>query len=326
MSGRGNIEMVKFSIIIPVYKVEKYIERCIRSVKEQTYNNLEVLIVNDGSPDSSIKITEDIIGNDRRFKILNKANGGLGDARNYGVKYATGDYLAFIDSDDFIDSDLFEKAEKLIRENNYDVIVFDFVRYFSEKRQFIKKSGFVEGDIYSTIRTVPNACNKIIRTELWKENNLSFPVGLWYEDVAVIPAVVSYANKSGYLQDSYYYYQSREGSITNTKKYSDKVMDILKSFDFLLSKVNDSFENVEMEYLMVAHIIYLGTQRVVAYNKKKEFDEMLNYVEAKYPKWDQNPLISNLSFVKRVYLWFAGKRVISICKGLVLFREKIMRV
>ena len=103
-------------------------------------------------------------------------------------------------------------------------------------------------------------------------------------------------------------------------------MDILKSFDYLLTKTDDNFERTEMEYLMIAHILYLGTQRVVAYHKKKEFYEMLDYVEGKFPKWSQNPLISNLSAVKRVYLWFAGKRVIPICYGLVLFREKIMRV
>lgn len=318
--------MVKISVIVPVYNVEKYISKCLLSLKQQTYSNIEVLIVDDGTKDNSIKIAEEIIGTDSRFKIMHKENGGLGDARNYGVLHSTGDFLSFIDSDDFIDPDFFESAADVIEKENCDLVIFDFIRYFSDEKQIVKKCNFVKLDKYSAVRTISNACNKIIRKSVWVDNDLCFPVGLWYEDIAVIPAILSYTSKIGYVEHSHYYYRMRDESITNQSGYNKKVMDILSSFDFLKTKISENFDKKELEFLMVSHIIYLGTQRVIEYNRREEFSEMIRYVETDFPDWKNNPLLRNLSMIKRVYVFFASHENYFMCNKMVEFRRKFLKV
>ena len=117
---------MKFSIIVPVYNVEKYLEKCLKSIQNQTYDNFEVIIVNDGSTDLSKEIIN-VFEEDHRFKGFYKENGGLSDARNYGIKYTTGDFLLFIDSDDYIDKNLLKKLNYIIEKYNPDLIKFNFI-------------------------------------------------------------------------------------------------------------------------------------------------------------------------------------------------------
>lgn len=315
--------MYKLSIVVPVYNVEDYIEKCISSIKNQTYQNIEVIVVDDGSKDNSIEIAKKTIGDDERFKIVRKKNGGLSDARNYGVQYVTGDFISFVDSDDFLDINLFEKAIEKANEEDLDIVLYDFIKYYSEDKQVLKKCLFDKSDIYSSMRTVSNAWNKIIRTSIWKNNELKFPVGIWYEDIAIIPALLKYTKKVGYVENAFYFYSIREGSITNQTKYNPKVMDILKSFDYLDIHLENEYPIEELEYLYVLHILYMGTQRVVEFDKKEDFYNLLNFVENKFPNWYLNKKIHMLPKLKYLYLLFIRYKKYSMCRALVLTRKKI---
>ena len=125
-----------FSIIVPVYNVEKYIKKCLESIKNQTYTNFEVIIVNDGSKDSSQIIIDEYVNSDNRFKSFIKKNGGLSSARNYGLKYVKGDYILFLDSDDYIDINLLENLSKV--DSSYDMIKFKTI-LVDEEEKIIKK-------------------------------------------------------------------------------------------------------------------------------------------------------------------------------------------
>lgn len=315
--------MIKISVILPVYNVEEYIGECLLSLKKQTFENFEVIIVDDGSSDHSIDRAKLIISNDKRFKIVNKVNGGLSDARNYGVQFAQGEYITFIDSDDFIGKDLFLKVSKKIDEKKPDIIMYDFVKYYSKNKQKIIRCNFDENDKFSATRTVCNACNKIIKLSFWKTHNFKFPVGIWYEDIAIIPALLNYTDQIEYINDEYYYYRTREGSITKQNSYNAKSMDIIKAFDYLKIHLDNKYPQVELEYLEVLHILYLGTQRFIAFNKIDEFNMLIDYVQNDYPNWMKNIYIKKLTLLKKIYIYCVQKKMYFFCKVLVKFREKL---
>ena len=125
----------KISVVVPIYKVEKYLDRCIYSIINQTYTNLEIILVDDGSPDNCPKICDEYASKDNRIKVIHKQNGGLSSARNAGIKVATGDYIGFVDSDDFIELDMYEQMYKVAYENDVDLVMSDYYKVHKDDRK-----------------------------------------------------------------------------------------------------------------------------------------------------------------------------------------------
>ena len=209
---------MKISVIVPVYKVEKYIEKCIQSLLDQSYTNFEALIVDDGSPDQSIAIAKQLVGEDPRFIFLEKGNGGLSSARNMGLDYATGDYIAFLDSDDFIDIHCFRECSNAILKNeNTDILLFGYIEvqedsykkigsFMPDLEGYYKKKDilFIEDTINYSV------WNKLYKNELFK--NLRFVEGIIYEDKEISPKLLY--QKSIVILDKYlYFYTIRKNSI-----------------------------------------------------------------------------------------------------------------
>lgn len=211
---------MKISVIVPVYKVEKYIEKCIQSLLDQTYTNFEALIVDDGSPDQSIAIAKKLIGNDSRFIFLEKENGGLSSARNMGLDYATGDYVAFLDSDDYFDSQCFFECINILKDNDEcDVLVFG-LNWVSSTYKIIK-SAFPNVNRYYELNDFlleqrsldPVVWNKIYKKEIF--NDLRFTEGILYEDKEIMCKIL-YQKKILGLNKALYYYLQRQGSIMHS--------------------------------------------------------------------------------------------------------------
>ena len=180
-------EDIKISVVIPVYGVEKYIRQCLESIINQTYKNLEIIVVNDGTKDNSMKIVEAYLS-DKRIKIINKENGGLASARNRGIEEATGEYISFIDSDDWIELDSYEELIKTIKDE--DIIVFDFCK-FDEATQKIKrksttieefKKNVTQNRKYLLLEYCNESWNKMYKLDFLKKYNLKFN-NMLYEDV-----------------------------------------------------------------------------------------------------------------------------------------------
>ena len=131
--------MIKVSVIVPVYNVEKYLEKCLDSLVNQTLKEIEIIIVNDGSPDNSHKIIDKYTKKYKNIKAYLKENGGLSDARNYGLKKASGEYIAFLDSDDFVKEDMYQKMYEKAKSGNFDMIVCD-LNYKSENSSVIQRA------------------------------------------------------------------------------------------------------------------------------------------------------------------------------------------
>ena len=217
---------MKFSIIVPVYNVEKYIERCLKSIQEQSHRNFEVIVVNDGSPDNSKEIIDKFCSNDDRFFYVEKENGGLSDARNYGLKYITGDYLVFIDGDDYIDKNLLFKISEVV-DDNPDVIRFS-LNVVDENGIELRKVSNIEcyskdkRDIIQRILChdyVEPAWLYAYKTSFFLENNFLYPVGKIHEDFGLTLMILSKANLIKVLPFAGYYYIQRENSIMSDKNY-----------------------------------------------------------------------------------------------------------
>lgn len=239
--------MCKFSIIVPVYNVEKYIERCLDSLINQSYDDYEIIIVNDGSTDSSVDIIKKYLDNSK-IKLINEENKGLSAARNNGVKNASGDYLIFVDSDDYIDKNLLLTLSKI--NGNYDLIKIQYQKVYDDRNEKViddiilnkeYKSRDYFMDNLKTCKPFEMAWIYIYKKSFYLENNFSFKEGLYHEDFGLIPLIILKSNNI-YVTDFVGYYYNQEGtSIMRTpdyKKTLKKAYDMLDIFDYLYEEVN----------------------------------------------------------------------------------------
>jgi glycosyltransferase involved in cell wall biosynthesis len=223
--------MPLFSIIIPVYKVEDYLHKCVNSVLDQNFNDIEVILVDDGSPDNCPKICDQFAEKDKRVKVIHKKNGGLSDARNFGIKAATGDYLLFLDSDDYwIEKDFLNKLSETIKlASDVEIINFGWIKYYQSSNHFVP-----DKRNFSVIKTndintnenimvllqkdlfVASAWNKCIKRSFVVENQFFFKVGLRSEDMDWCGRIL-YSKPVMTCVDikPYIYIQDRIGSITS---------------------------------------------------------------------------------------------------------------
>lgn len=210
----------KVSIIIPVYNTSNYLDKCISSILEQSYKNLEIIFIDDGSIDNSLCILRKYEKIDKRIKILIQENQGQGVARNYGLKEATGEYICFVDSDDRIDQVMVEKLLQNIKKEDSDfsscLIAFEDKKGIKiYRKQFDVE--YLEGDdqikdSYKVKNIFPIPCNKIYKTKFLKDNNIYFPKVRKNEDMLFIHKVVLYSKKCSFINQVLYYAYRREGS------------------------------------------------------------------------------------------------------------------
>ena len=253
---------MKFSIVIPVYNVEPYLRRCLDSLREQVYENFEVIVVNDGSPDDSQKIIDEFVKEDNRFIDYQKKNGGLSDARNYGVQKATGDYLLFLDGDDYVSSDYLKVMEETIMSDDKpEVIHFGFV--LQEDGNEIKKkapvfsnqTGIQAFQVLSQDSYFVTAWSYAYRRQFWLDHHFQYAKGMYHEDYGLTPYVVLCAEKVSSIADCLYYYLVRSNSImtsNDTEKLLKKANDTLSQYDWLKEQIMtlQSLNEDEKQYVM----------------------------------------------------------------------------
>lgn len=270
----------KISVIIPIYNVEDYLEQCVESILNQTYTNLEIILVNDGSTDSSGEICDRYKNIDKRIKVIHKENGGLSDARNYGIEASTGDYIAFLDSDDWADKNLYMTLYKNIKKNHADISICNFKKYYSDKD--IEKQELNEVKCYSNIEALERLyCNDaVIMVVAWNKlykrkviGDLRFPVGKIHEDEYLTPMIIYNANKISYINNELIYYRQRENSITN-KKFNIKRLDYLYALEnrnrFFKDNNLDKLHNNGVEKYIYSIInIFFEVEKSNIENKKE---------------------------------------------------------
>ena len=223
------------SVIIPIYKVEKYLQKCIDSILAQTHTDLEIILIDDGSPDKCGQICDEYALKDNRIKVIHKENGGLSEARNAGLDVATGDYIGFVDGDDYIAVNMFEKLYECIINDNTDMVIcnFTYVDEFGNPinklndHSPLKNEKITGSQVYKKFLEnkgwyYVTAVNKLYKKELWC--NLRFPYGKQHEDEFVAHKVVGLCESISCTDEQLYYYVQRSESITNIK-YNIKRLD-----------------------------------------------------------------------------------------------------
>ena len=257
--------MAEISVIVPVYNVEKYLKQCLDSIVNQTFKDIEIICVNDGSTDSSRTILEEYAKKDSRIKIIDKENGGLSSARNAGIKKAKGNFISFIDSDDWVDITMFEKLYKNITELNTDISICAVNLYDEEKQEINSKDkyfnlGFFDKTFdnraFSYLDTKPfimdvcvMAWNKLYRKSLLDKTGTIFPEGLIWEDGPFFFSIFFKTQRVSLVRDLLYYYRiNRQGSIIQNGGI--KFLDIIDVVNLMLKSLSQTpvFDDIKYEF------------------------------------------------------------------------------
>ena len=274
------------SIVVPVYNVEKYLRECIDSILSQTYKKLEIILVDDGSTDESGKICDEYVKKDSRIKAIHKENGGLSSARNTGLDIATGKYISFIDSDDYVTENFIEKMYNALQENKAEMAqcLFTKDKFESVKMQIevLDSEQAIEywNDIqYHNFFVI--ACNKLYNLKLFE--NLRFPLGKISEDAFTTYKVFDKAKKIVIIPDILYYYRSTPDSITN-RKFSVKRYDALQAYEEEINyfKKNDKERLAYSAMVLYQHILkryYLMTYKFIDENKNENLKILLKKIK-----------------------------------------------
>lgn len=239
------------SVIIPVYNTEKYLVKCLDSVISQTLKNIEIICINDGSTDNSLAFLQQYNEIDKRIRIIDKKNGGLSSARNIGIENAKGRYITFVDSDDFVELDTYEKAIEKFNKPEVDLVYFSTniiiennLSRMQDERYFEHKyKGFIK--LSNDVMTKMDVCawNKVYKLSIIRKYNILFPEGLWYEDNPFFWSYGLLCDEAYFINDKFYNYLIRDGSIMSYKKGNQKnsmishELDSLLCFDYLLQFV-----------------------------------------------------------------------------------------
>jgi glycosyltransferase involved in cell wall biosynthesis len=270
------------SIIIPVYKVEEYLEKCIESVLKQTYTNLQIILVDDGSPDNCGKICDEYAKKDSRIEVIHKVNGGLSDARNVGIAKAKGKYIGFVDSDDYIKEDMYEILINLIKEYDADVSICNLYDVIDGK-EYIRnnENGIQEYSRLEILKEVlldkniqSYAWNKLYKKELFDE--IKYPIGKKYEDIGTTFYVFEKCNKIVVTSKPEYYYLKRSDSLVNNVTEST----VLDYTDIIIQRYLYTQKNIEE--LRKYNNYYLAKTLITAHNDIELLGSISEKMQEKY--------------------------------------------
>ena len=275
------------SFIVPVYNVEPYLERCVASLTAQTYHNLEVVLIDDGSPDRSGAICDALAARDSRIRVVHKQHQGLSVARNTGIQEASGDYICFIDSDDFVAPNMLEVLYQLIQKYSADISICGICDCYGslqlpQSRVIREFAGTGIDALRDTLKgqDLPGSmCTKLIRSDLCK--NLQFRPGKTYEDAFMTPNLLLQADRVAATTQCLYYYWHRPRSITTTP-FSSKNMDVIEAYQYTLAEVRKKCPEIQDAALFRvywAHFVVLDKMLVVpGYQKIPEYTAIVSYL------------------------------------------------
>ena len=306
--------MVKVSVIVPVYNTQKYLDKCLKSLSKQTLKDIEVIVVNDGSPDNSKKIISKYTNKYPNFKGYIKENGGQASARNLGLKKAKGEYIGFVDSDDYVELDMFEKLYYKAKQGNFDVVSCD-INYISHNKVKIISS-LVENDIDNEedmkkqmINYYPVVWNKIYKRELFNKD-ICFKEGVLYEDVEFLYKLFPYIKNMGTIKESLINYIHRDNSTINT--YDSRLYDYINNWNGLIKfynshKLYNKYKD-ELEYCYIRYVYatFIKGATKFPYNEyRKAVNIAINNVNKYFPNYKKNKYFNNS--LKNIYLLHFNK-------------------
>ena len=278
---------MKISVIVPVYKVYDYLEKCLNSIVNQTFKDYEIIVVNDGSPDNSQVIIDKFVKKYSFVHGYRKENGGLSSARNYGLKYAKGEYIAFVDSDDTIEPNMLEEMYKKAKEDNSDIVLCDYWSLEEKGNRYMRAYLKMSDDSKKEyLLAPPNAWIRLIRKSILDKEK--FTEGLYYEDLDISPRLLKHANKISFVEKPLYDYFVREGSIMGQKTFNERLLDIFKVLENNKRELEKDYPE-ELEYLYITHLLRTTSLRFVSFpNTSMYLEKINNIMKTDFPNWNDN--------------------------------------
>lgn len=314
------------SIIVPVYNVNKYIKKCVNSITSQTYSNLEIILVDDGSKDTSGDICDELAKNDSRIKVIHKVNGGLSDARNCGIDIASGKYIGFVDGDDYIAPQMMENMLLAIERHHAAVAMCG--RFVVDEEENIEKKMFTldeekvfDGKTAIRYALTYNGCDFAAWDKLYKKSlfdGVRYPLGVMSEDYQVTPMVLSSADKIVHVASPFYYYVQRRGSITK-QEFTEKRVGVLEQVNLMSNSLLKKYPDIskEVNYFKGKHLIMI--QRYALKNNCKHL--LPSMIEV------SNACIEEADIMLKNELFSSSVKVKYLIKNIMLkIKIKIMAV
>lgn len=323
--------MTKVSVIVPVWNVEEYLDKCLNSLVNQSLKDIEIIVVNDESPDNSQKIIDKYAKKyPKKIIALKQKNGGQGSARNNGITKATGEYIGYVDSDDYIEPDMYEKMYNKAKKEDLDMVICCINNVFENtiktENLFQKSNNNKTNAFFNNI----GVCNKIYKKELLK--NIKFKSKVWYEDLAFTCKVVMKTKKTGFINEGLYNYLIRPGSTMNNNNIN-KNLEILDAFNDVLDYMNENKDyqiyKDEIEYLAIYHIYIATTVRIInAKNvkwkdKKKIINKLKKYMYNNFLEFKNNKYLIYLDKNKKIiynlieHKFYLIVKMLFVVKGIV---------
>lgn len=298
------------SVIVPIYKVEQYLDRCVQSIVDQTYQNLEIILVDDGSPDACPAICDSWAARDCRVKVIHKKNGGLSSARNAGLDICRGEYVTFVDSDDWVEADMYETLLRACNNQNTRISVCG--RYVvSADGKYIDKC-YASPDSISSIDFTArmlvgdccdsSACDKLFSKRLW--DNVRFPDGRIYEDIAIMYRVVLNSDRVAIVNRPLYNYYRHSNSITKSS-FTRKLFDYPNNTRKMLADIRNDYPKL-YENACWAHI------------------KALQYVASKIARAQKDSYFGNLGELRSLAKEISSLRTIWLKSEVFSFRDKLL--
>lgn len=297
-----NIDLV--SIIVPIYNIQNYVEKCIESLISQKYDNIEILLINDGSTDNSKKLCEKYVDNKKVF-LYNKSNGGLSDARNYGLKFAKGKYIIFVDGDDYVEENFVEDLYQSISEYKSDVAICEYSE-ITDNDKYIRTVKLNEPVNLTVITGIDllhyfykpgGVINQVVWNKIYKKelfNTTKFAKGKYYEDGYIIAPLYWNVKKISFVRRSLYNYVQRENSIMHTGLSKKKIEDAEGTYKYRLN----FFENREKDLYNLAANDYKNwiLSFTTSYLLKNRNTTYIKYLQKEYNKYSKLGCKNNIKY------------------------------
>ena len=322
---------MKISVIVPVYNVEKYIAKCLDSLVNQTLDDVEIIVVNDGSLDESQKIIDKYIKKyPQKIKSVIKKNGGQGSARNFGLKYATGEYIAYVDSDDWVELDMFEKMYNNAQKNNSDIVVCGN-KVISMDNSVLKiEPAIYFDDVKLNILFGKMAVwNKIYKREIISKKNIEFRHKVWYEDIDFTTKLIFNNYKISFIDEPLYNYLLRPGSTMNNSNI-DRNLELLNAFDEIKKFYDKDYKSIysEVEFLAIYHIYIATIVRVInahvdCRHRKEIINKLIYYMKTNFKSFKSNKYLRYLDRNKKLIYKLINLKLYFAVKFIFKLKSKI---
>jgi glycosyltransferase involved in cell wall biosynthesis len=327
--------MVKVSVIVPVYNTQEYLTDCLLSLVKQTLREIEIIVVNDGSTDGSLDIIQSFAKDyPDKIVVLNKENGGQATARNMGIQHSSGEYIGFVDSDDYVHPDMYKEMYEVAKASDCDLVEcnYDYLKLKNKKLVSLKKRGRTrkyknQADMFLDPMVAP--WNDLYKSSVLKNSGVLFPEGYIYEDTSFFIKMIPFIHKSEFIDKSFVYHMYRETSTMNTNK-SKRVADIFSVLNDIITFYKEynlwNEYQTEVEYFCLKILLCSSLQRISLVRnrqiRKELLEETLKMLSTQFSNYKENPYLQQ--GLKSRYMKSITKYNIHLFSNLLYLQQKLL--